>query len=59
MEVDKWESGLIHVGESLSVVAGDDGYCEPICLWKGMCGQVRRLQVVHEQADIVSIVDGL
>ena len=53
MEVDIWEPGLIDGGESLSVVVGDDWYCECIDFGKGMCDQVGRLQVDDEQSNIV------
>ena len=53
MEVNEWASALIDVGESLSVVGGDDWYCEKFDFWKSMCDQVGRLQVDDEQSYVV------
>ena len=53
MEIDEWGLQIDRWGGSLSAVAGDDCYCEKFDFWKGMCGQMRRLQVNDEQSDVV------
>ena len=53
MDVDILEFRLIDGGESLSVVGGDDWYCEKFDFWKSMCDQVGRLQVDDEQSYVV------